>query len=124
MDLRAETWERHHRAAWRFALHLCGDPTLADDLMSEAFVRASDPEFASILKKVGDARRLLREPAVPPAVAKERQTMEKARGRVIAQWGVLALSVLFTGIVLMVVLGGAFLLFMPQRGASACPSCS
>lgn len=33
-------YDSHATAVRRFALFLCGDPTLADDLTSEAFVRA------------------------------------------------------------------------------------
>jgi RNA polymerase sigma-70 factor, ECF subfamily len=33
-------YERHGREVWRFALYLCGDPAMADDITSETFVRA------------------------------------------------------------------------------------
>jgi RNA polymerase sigma-70 factor (ECF subfamily) len=34
-----DLWERHHAAVRRFARHLCGSPSHADDLTQEAFVR-------------------------------------------------------------------------------------
>ena len=33
-------YQQHSRAVFRFALGLCGDRYLADDLVSESFVRA------------------------------------------------------------------------------------
>ncbi len=35
----AALYQSHAQHVWRFALYLSGDPELADDLMSEAFVR-------------------------------------------------------------------------------------
>jgi hypothetical protein len=40
MDAFEEVYERHSAAVRRFALFLTGDPSLADDLVAEVFVRA------------------------------------------------------------------------------------
>lgn len=40
MDAFAALYERHYRDIYRFALFLTGDPTRAEDLASETFVRA------------------------------------------------------------------------------------
>src|SRR5688572_197238 len=40
MDTFRLIYERHHRDVYRFALFLTGDPSLAEDLASETFVRA------------------------------------------------------------------------------------
>jgi RNA polymerase sigma-70 factor (ECF subfamily) len=39
MDPLSEVWAHHHAAVLRFARHLCGDRSRADDLAQEAFVR-------------------------------------------------------------------------------------
>lgn len=39
MDALREVWHAHHEAMRRFARHLCGDASRADDLVQEAFVR-------------------------------------------------------------------------------------
>jgi RNA polymerase sigma-70 factor (ECF subfamily) len=39
MDALTEVWEHHGEAVRRFARHLSGDASLADDLTQEAFVR-------------------------------------------------------------------------------------
>jgi RNA polymerase sigma-70 factor, ECF subfamily len=38
-DPLGEVWEHHHEAVLRFARHLCGNRSQADDLTQEAFVR-------------------------------------------------------------------------------------
>jgi len=77
---------------------------------------AADPEFASILRKVGDARRLLQEPAPTDEARSERKTMEKARSRLIAQWMMLGTAVLTTGMILLLVLAVLFLLGAGRLG--------
>jgi anti-sigma factor RsiW len=73
---------------------------------------ASDPEFASILKKMGDARRLLQEAPPTDDVRNERRTLEKARGRVLAQWLMLAAAVIVSGLVVIMMIAVLFL-FLP-----------
>lgn len=63
---------------------------------------ASDPEFASILRKIGDARRLLHDSPVAPGAARERQAVQSARSRVVAQWLLLAAAVIMTGVVFLI----------------------
>jgi len=76
---------------------------------------ASDPEFASILRKIGDARRLLHDSPVAPGAVRERQTVQSARSRIVAQWLLLAAAVIMTGFVLLAGLG-LLLAFVSRTG--------
>ena len=39
-DMLEQLYREHYRAAWLFVLSLCRDPTLAEDLVADAFVKA------------------------------------------------------------------------------------
>lgn len=39
-DMLEQLYREHYRAAWLYVLSLCRDPTLAEDLVADAFVKA------------------------------------------------------------------------------------